>query len=117
MSESMNRVIKDLQQWKEAPVDCMVLALYQLQTYYVNEIRRGFAGCGEYTLLKCYSSLKTVAVNYIPSRTPNEIVIGIKNEHVLPITQIQEIVQTQESEIIQEQNEDKLQVHKYLHIR
>jgi len=39
-SESLNRVTKDLQHWKEAPVDCMLLALYQLQAYYVNEIKR-----------------------------------------------------------------------------
>ena len=27
-SESLNRVIKDLQSWKEAPLDCLILALY-----------------------------------------------------------------------------------------
>ena len=30
-SESLNRVIKDLQAWKETPLDCLVLSLYQLQ--------------------------------------------------------------------------------------
>ena len=40
-SEGLNRVIKDLQGWKEAPVDCVMLAVYQLQAYYLNKIRRG----------------------------------------------------------------------------
>lgn len=47
-SESLNRVIKDLQSWKEAPLDCLVLALYRLQAFYSNEIKRGLAGIGEY---------------------------------------------------------------------
>ena len=34
MSESLNRVVKALQNWKEAPVDAMVTALYQLQQYF-----------------------------------------------------------------------------------
>jgi hypothetical protein len=44
MSESLNRVVKALQNWKEAPVDAMVTALYQLQQYFINEIQRGLAG-------------------------------------------------------------------------
>ena len=42
-SEGLNRVIKDLQGWKEAPVDCVMLAVYQLQAFYLNEIRQGLA--------------------------------------------------------------------------
>ena len=88
ISESLNKVIKDLQHWKEVPVDCMILALYQLQAYYVNEIRRGLAGIGEYTLQTCYSSLHTNIVDYIPSKAPDEIVIGIKESRSLsPDTQ------------------------------
>ena len=71
-------MIKDLQQWKEAPVDCMVLALYQLQAYYLNKVRRGIAGVGEYTLRECYSSLRSSVVEYIPSKSPEEIVTAIK---------------------------------------
>ena len=44
MSEGLNRVMKDFQSWKEAPLDTVVFALYQLQVYYSNEIKRGFAG-------------------------------------------------------------------------
>lgn len=79
MSESLNRVIKDLQQWKEAPVDCMVLALYQLQAYYLKEIRRGLGGIGEYSLWGCYSALHANVVDYVQSKSPEDIVIGIKN--------------------------------------
>ena len=31
--KGLNRVIKDLQGWKEAPVDCVMLAVYQLQAF------------------------------------------------------------------------------------
>ena len=46
-----SRVLKDLQEWKEAPVDSVVLSLFQLQVFYYNEVKRGLAGLGEYTLL------------------------------------------------------------------
>ena len=56
-SEAFNRVVKDLQQWKEAPVDVMILSLFQLQTYLHNEIQRGMCGLGEYRLKSNYRSL------------------------------------------------------------
>jgi len=43
-AEGFNRVMKDFQQWKEAPLDSFVLALYQLQAFYYNKIQRGLAG-------------------------------------------------------------------------
>ena len=55
-SVSLNCVIKNLQHWKEAPIDCMLLALYQLQAYYVNEIKQGIARVGEYHLLPMHNS-------------------------------------------------------------
>ena len=33
-----------------SPVDCFILSLYHLQIFYCNEIRRGIAGLGEYTI-------------------------------------------------------------------
>ena len=48
-SEGLNRVMKDLQGWKKAPVDCVMLAVYQLRAFYLNEIRRGLAGASEST--------------------------------------------------------------------
>ena len=43
-SKGFNTVMKEFQAWKEAPVDSFILALYQLQSYYSNEIQRGLAG-------------------------------------------------------------------------
>lgn len=36
----------------------MVLSLYQLQSFYCNEIKRGFAGLGEYTIASEYSGMQ-----------------------------------------------------------
>jgi len=49
-SESFNCVLKRLQDWREAPVDCMVLSLYRLSQYYVTEITFGRSGAGRYHL-------------------------------------------------------------------
>lgn len=79
-SESLNKVIKDLQSWKEAPIDSMLLSLYQLQCYFSNEIKWGLAGIGSYTLESSFSSLKILEVdNYINTRSPKEIVSSIRN--------------------------------------
>ena len=43
-SESFNATLKRLQHWHEVPVDVIVLSLYHLQGFYLNEIERGFAG-------------------------------------------------------------------------
>ena len=79
-SEGLNRMMKDFQSWKEAPLDTLVLALYQLQVYYANEVRRGFAGLGQYHLAETYKSIKIDAqdVEYIRACTPDEIVHNIK---------------------------------------
>ena len=37
-SESLNHVLKQLQEWCELPLDCMILALNHLQSYYKVEI-------------------------------------------------------------------------------
>ena len=43
-AESFNAVLKRIQRWREVPIDSIVLAVYNLQAYYHNEIQRGFAG-------------------------------------------------------------------------
>jgi len=40
-AEGFNHVLKRLQEWKEAPVDCLALSLHYLQGYYLHEIERG----------------------------------------------------------------------------
>ena len=46
-AEGLNYMLKQLQEWKEVPVDCMILAL---QGYYRVEIARGHQGLGNYHL-------------------------------------------------------------------
>ena len=76
----MYRVFKDLQSWKEAPLDCVLLVLYQLQAFYYNEIKRGLTGMGEYNLAPQYASLRNegLAEKYLPTRSPNDIVKSIR---------------------------------------
>ena len=54
-SEGFNTVLKHYEGWKEAPLDSMVLGLYQIQVYYHNEIQRGYGGLGSYSLSPDYS--------------------------------------------------------------
>ena len=89
----MNRVIKDLQGWKEAPLDCIVLALHQLQAYYYNEIRRGFTGIGEYHIAKPYASLKVddpLQVDY----SSEDIVTFIKDKDCIKCTHTSDTVKS-----------------------
>jgi len=46
-SESFNMVLKSLQQWKEVPVDCILLSFYLMQSFFMNEITRGLEGQGQ----------------------------------------------------------------------
>lgn len=73
--------MKDIQEWKEAPLDCVLLSMYQLQAFYYNEIKRGLAGLGEYTIALQYTALKLgeSSLTYIPTRSPDEIVKSIKD--------------------------------------
>ena len=91
-SEGFNRVMKDLQGWKEAPLDCVVLALYLLQAYYTNEIKRGLSGTGEYHIIPSMkaSQLEHFRYHFIPTATPNEIVNSIRNRKLLEDVVIQE---------------------------
>ena len=74
------RVLKALQDWKEAPLDSLVLSLYQLQAFYLNETKRGLAGLGNYNVAQKYHAvcLDQIAVQYLPTNSPEEIVKRIK---------------------------------------
>ena len=61
-SEGLNRVMKDLQGWKEVSVDCILLTLYQLQAFYLNEIKREIAGIGEYHLKLGYANIQSIKI-------------------------------------------------------
>ena len=74
------RVLKDLQDWKEAPLDSLVLSLYQLQAFYLNETKRGLAGLGNYNVAQKYHAvcLDQIAVQYLPTNCPEDIVTRIR---------------------------------------
>ena len=79
-AEGINFVLKQLQEWKEAPVDCMVLALHYLQGYYISEIARGQQNLGNYHLRSEFSNLLAMPL-FLPNSTiysPEEIVLRIK---------------------------------------
>ena len=54
-SEGFNAVLKHYEQWREAPLDSMILGLYFLQKYCHNEVQRGYGGIGSYSLLSQYA--------------------------------------------------------------
>ena len=79
-AEGINLVFKQLQQWKEAPVNCMVLALNYLQGYYALEIARGQQNLGNYHLRSEFSSSLATAL-FLPDEkvySPADIVSQIK---------------------------------------
>ena len=74
-------VLKQLQGWKEAPVDCMILTLHYLQGYYRVEIARGHQGLGNYHLHPQFSTLLTTLPLLISEENvycPEKIVERIK---------------------------------------
>ena len=80
-SEGFNTLLKHFEKWKEAPLDSMLLGLYQLQVYYHNEIQRGYGGLGNFSLSPVYSfaaipidELVTLSVT-----SPAEIVAKLRN--------------------------------------
>ena len=82
-SESINTVIKSLTAWNERPVDVIVLTFYQLQNYFLAEIRRGLAGIGSYTLTANYRSIQCPPEDIVlPNDVcdPAEIVNNIKEQ-------------------------------------
>ena len=83
---------------ERSSIDCIVLALHQLQAYYYNEIRRGFTGIGEYHIAKPYASLKvddSLQVEYIPTYSPEDIVTFIKDKDCIKCTHISDTVKMQ----------------------
>ena len=85
-SESFNALLKRYGQWREAPLDSMVLGLYFLQSYHHNEIQRGYGGIGSYTLFSEYTFAAIPLDEVITSTviSPEEIVDKIKNNQIRP---------------------------------
>ena len=65
--------------WHEALIDCMVLALHHLQSYYLTEIAWGQNGIGNYHLHPQFANLNnTIPMLPSPLCSPEEIVRRIK---------------------------------------
>ena len=77
-AEGLNFVLKQLQDWREAPVDCMALALHHLQSYYLVEIARGQHDMGNYHLHPQYQQLQNCTPVPNSAFSPDEIVSRIK---------------------------------------
>ena len=79
-AESLNFVLKQLQEWREAPIDCMALALHQLQSYYLVEVARGQHGLGNCHLHSQYLQLREFTPIPTSSFSPDEIVSRIRGK-------------------------------------
>jgi len=49
-SESMNAVLRSLQEWRQVPLDVICVSLYHLSCYYHREIVRAYHVCGMWQL-------------------------------------------------------------------
>ena len=82
LSESINFVMHSLLEWKEVPIDVLLLAIYRLQLYFLKEIKHGKAGIGRYALRAKQRKYATT-MQEIPDLTvcPSENIIeSIKNK-------------------------------------
>ena len=106
ISETINCVIKDMLKWRETPVDVIVLCFQLLQTYYLAEIRRGFAGVGNYTLSSnykhCSCDLEDVVMPHDICQ-PQDIVNRIR-----PMTQSDGIIEDNKSAVPKQVSVDNL---------
>ena len=83
-SESFNMLLKDLQQWKEVPVDSIVLSVYLLQSFFMNEFTRGLAVQGNYHLHDHFLNLleeDALSEQVFMCVNPSEIVNRIRGKN------------------------------------
>ena len=80
-SEGFNTLLKHYGNWKEAPVDALILGLFKLQVFYYNEIQRGYGGIGSYSLSHDFAcaAIAVDEVMSIPIIQPADIVSNIRN--------------------------------------
>ena len=64
LSECFNWLMKDLNNWQDRPILCVVLLFRFLQQYYICEIKRGLAGVGNFTVREEYMEHK-IAIDQI----------------------------------------------------
>ena len=80
-SGGFNTLLKHYGNWKEAPVDALILGLFKLQVFYYNEIQRGYGGIGSYSLSHDFAcaAIAVDEVMSIPIIQPADIVSNIRN--------------------------------------
>ena len=57
----------------------MILSLYQLQAFYLNEIYRGIAGLEEYSIASAYSYIEVQTLAHLSTYSPEEIVMRLRD--------------------------------------
>ena len=77
----IHRVYKEFQNWSEATVDCLALSLYHLQIFYLNKVKSGMSGSGQYQLSEKYEHLKADyhAYQCVNVGSPEDIVKSLRN--------------------------------------
>jgi len=83
-SETFNFVLKKLNNWKECPVDAMVLTLFRLAQYHIVEIHRGRCGLGNYVLRPGQQQLDISSLTSQSVVSPEDIVDNIRHGHLQP---------------------------------
>jgi hypothetical protein len=83
LSESYNAVLKQENEWKELPVDMLVLGFHFLQTFKHFEIMRGMAGIGDYHLKAEISraSIPPEELSYLKKTSPPSDIISYLKTH------------------------------------
>ena len=79
VSEGFNFLIKDLQEWKERPIDCIMLSFRFLQQYLLREIQRGRAGVGNFHLVSSEYAIDIYDVDTAEILGFEDIVTNIKD--------------------------------------
>ncbi len=72
-----------MQNWKEVPVDSMILSLQYLQSFYSVEISRGFSKeIGNYNLHDQFKGIESIPPAEINVIVPDKIVATIRENNV-----------------------------------
>ena len=84
-SEGFNFLLKDFQNWKEVPLDCLMMSLKLIQGFYSEECRRGKAGLGNFSLKSKYVKFRTPTENFESRHLvchPKDMVNSIKKYRI-----------------------------------
>lgn len=78
ISESLNKIVKHWNDWKELPLDSLVLSLYKMQIFYMNEFNPCYRNMGNYHLKEEYKN-KGNEINIPISSITEDITKIVKN--------------------------------------